>query len=64
MKHAMITIGDGKAIGVNNGFLNPKFSPGWASIDLKRDLKWRNGLVHSKDGGVHMRLIVDGVSIG
>ncbi len=64
LKHAMITIGDGKAIGVNNGFLNPKFSPGWASIDLKRDLKWRNGLVHSKDGGVHMRLIVDGVSIG
>jgi hypothetical protein len=58
LKHAMLSVGDGRAIGVNNGFLDPKFNPGWASIDLTRELTWNGGLVYSADGGVALRVVV------
>ena len=59
LKHAMLSTGNGKAIGVNNGFLDPKFSPGWTEIDLTQDLRWEGRHVYSSDGRVPMRLIVD-----
>ncbi|GLU32942.1 hypothetical protein Busp01_27840 [Trinickia caryophylli] len=58
LKHAMVSTGHGKAIGVNNGFLDAKLSPGWTEIDLTRSLRWKDGLVHSADGKVSMRLMV------
>lgn len=58
LKHAMLSTGDGRAIGLNNGFLDPKFNPGWASIDLTRELTWNGGLVYSADGGVALRVVV------
>lgn len=58
MKHAMLSVGEGRAIGVNNGFLDPKFAPGWASIDITRGLKWNGGLVYSSDNRVAMRVMV------
>ncbi len=59
LKHAMLSTGNGKAIGVNNGFLDPRFSPGWTEIDLTKDLRWEGRHVFSSDGRVSMRLIVD-----
>ena len=58
LKHAMVSTGHGNAIGVNNGFLDAKLSPGWAEIDLTESLRWEGGLVRSADGKVAMRVMV------
>lgn len=61
MTHAMITAGDSKAIGVNNGFLNPSFSPGWQEIDLAKDISWKGGRAFTSDGRTALHVFVEGL---
>lgn len=42
MKHAMISAGGGRAIGMKNDWLNPHYGPGAKEINLADTLDWRS----------------------
>jgi len=59
LKHAMLKLEQGNAIGINNGYLDPAWSGGWKKIDLSKKLTWRDNAVFSADG-IRLEIRVEG----
>ncbi|MFK0297138.1 alpha/beta hydrolase [Streptomyces sp. NPDC090442] len=49
MIHAMLSTGDGKLAGLNNGTLRPELSPGFAEVDFKK-----GDILTISDDGMHL----------
>jgi hypothetical protein len=51
LSHVMVAVGDGEAIGSNNGALSPRLSARWQSIYVNDYLTWHGNLAEREDGG-------------
>jgi hypothetical protein len=51
MSHVMVALGNGEAVGSNNGALNPTLSARWLRIDVNHFLIWHSDGPRRGDGG-------------